>query len=134
MPQIRWGTARSPHGAMATRLSSVWLAALLRFAASSTTCNAEQECASGGCGDSQAAVRQSGLSGAGLGAFAMQSFARGETVGHYACTIVPSSESNGLYSWTINSTHMCDGEAHRLANPMRYVNSVAGSSSCAMLN
>ena len=92
------------------------------------------ECPSGDCGDEHAAVRESKIAGAGLGAFALRQFAIGETVGYYWCTVVPARASNGLYAWTLNSTHVCDGEQHHLQNPMRYVNSVAHFSSCEKQN
>ena len=86
-------------------------------------------------GDDLVVVHSSNIAGAGLGAFAVQSFATGELVGRYRCTVVDdATKSTGVYSWFLNSTHSCDGEAHRLRNPMRYVNSVASHASCGMQN
>ena len=40
-------------------------------------------------GSARAAVRPSGLAGAGLGAFARRSYTRGQLVGEYLCEITP---------------------------------------------
>ena len=37
-------------------------------------------------------------------------------------------------TWTLNSTHVCDGFPVALRNPIRYVNSVAAAETCALQN
>jgi len=87
-------------------------------------------------GDDAAAVRPSMIANGGLGAFALQGFSKGKVVGHYHCALTTRERGldSSLYSWVINSTHKCDAEAVRLRNSMRYVNSVASSSSSPALN
>ena len=89
-------------------------------------------------GDQSLAVQPSSIEGAGLGAFARRPFARGDALGAYRCVIgeasVESEDSNAPYGWTLNATHICDGEPIRLHNPLRYVNSVAAEETCGRQN
>ena len=87
-------------------------------------------------GDDAVAVKASKIVGAGLGAFALRSFSEGDRVGQYRCTVIDDdpSKTTGVFSWFLNSTHACDGEAHRLGNPMRYVNSIASLRTCSAQN
>lgn len=65
-------------------------------------------------GDGAIAVRASGLPhpGAGLGAFALRSFERGEAVGVYRCDVLRQNDKQGYsggqslsYQWMLNATH-----------------------------
>ena len=86
-------------------------------------------------GDESVDVKASKIVGAGLGAFALKAFTEGERVGQYRCTVLDgASTTSGVFSWFLNSTHSCDGEAHRFSNPMRYVNSIASLSTCSAQN
>ena len=109
-------------------------------------------------GNEHVAVRPSLIPGAGLGAFALRTFNRGERVSRYmqrvpraeACTVkllvrtntrryickVAGMDRENLNgnAWKLNATHSCDGENIRLHNPMRYVNSIAAMDSCARQN
>ena len=73
-------------------------------------------------GDAAMAVRESAMSGAGLGAFALRRFAEGEVVGTYRCSIVAYSAGHvdPTYTWHMNATHGCTALHHRLGNPIRY--------------
>ena len=86
-------------------------------------------------GDASVEVRKSGVAGAGLGAFALRAFKKDEEVGRCFCTF-GSTESQGRpdYNWKYNSSHSCDAWPVRLRNPMRYVNSIASSSTCDSQN
>jgi len=86
-------------------------------------------------GDETASVRTSLVAGAGLGAFALQGWTKGERVGWYKCALVPKSEMERDVSWSVNDTHACDAsKAPTTSNPMRYVNSVAAESTCGTQN
>ena len=39
-----------------------------------------------------------------------------------------------MYSWVVNSTHVCDAMMHLLHNPLRYVNSISKAESCGAQN
>jgi len=93
-------------------------------------CNASNE-----FGNSDVAVQESTLEQAGLGAFALRPFKRGEAVGLYHCIVWAQPDHlDNTYSWQLNSTHSCDGESIPLRNPMRYVNSVARLDTCDRQN
>ena len=89
-------------------------------------------------GNARVAVRQSGVQGAGLGAFARRTFEAGAMVGPYRCKIFPTIKNSlapgSGYDWRFNATHNCDGEQVRRRNPLRYVNSVAALESCSQQN
>ena len=87
-------------------------------------------------GHDGASVRPSGIVNAGLGAFARHAFRRGDAVGSYKCIARPklTAEAYDPYSWEINASHVCDANAVRRQNPMRYVNSVAALRTCELQN
>ena len=85
-------------------------------------------------GNDHVAVRPSGISGAGLGAFALRSFKRGARVGWYHCTVGLLDSLGHIYKWKLNATHECDGEPIPLRNPMRYINSIANLDTCGRHN
>ena len=79
-------------------------------------------------GDESAAVRESSIANAGLGAFSLRLVKQGATVGRYHCTIHRSgtaATADRPYSRGVNSTHAYDGEGITQRNPMRHVNSIA---------
>ena len=86
-------------------------------------------------GDDDVTVKQSEMEGAGMGAFALRDFAKGERVGWYLCEI-QFMEQNALsaYSWSLNATHVCDAAPIEFQNPMRYVNSIAALDTCGRQN
>ena len=81
-------------------------------------------------GNDDVAVRPSGIPGAGLGAFTSRPFKEGDRLGWYHCAIGVGNTQGAVYTWTLNATHTCDGEAIPLRNPFRYVNSIAGIDTC----
>ena len=62
-------------------------------------------------GDKRATVRESGVPGAGLGAFARRAFRKGATVGPYRCKMVATAAldenvtRSREYTWVFNATH-----------------------------
>jgi len=82
-----------------------------------------------------AAVRPSGIKGAGRGAFALRDFEPGAVVGRYKCSVLPREKiGDGTRAWAFNDTHGCDGSLFPLNNPLRYVNSIISGDNCAMQN
>lgn len=86
-------------------------------------------------GDSNAAVRLSGIQGGGKGAFALRNFEAGQQVGFYRCNIIAKQpNASASLVWVVNSTHGCDAGPFPHRNPMRYVNSVSTLWSCGRQN
>eukprot|EP00947_MAST-08B_sp_MAST-8B-sp1_P000570 g570.t1 len=87
-------------------------------------------------GDENLAVRPSQIPGAGLGAFALRHFKKGEKVAVYKCDVKPNADDGEFVgeSWGINDTHVCDGAPYPRANPALYVNSIAAKHTCKMQN
>ena len=76
-------------------------------------------------GSPRMAVKQSRLTGAGLGSFALRTFVTAEIVGVYKCVLRlrerERPSSTGAHGWDMNATHHCDGKPIPYGNPMRAI-------------
>lgn len=125
---------RSVGGVLAVGVA-IMLAMLMPGPSGLPNDNPEEAKAYDDLGNANTVVRSSRMQNAGLGAFAIREFQKGDLLGIFRCEVYEKDGTPlGPYSFAISATHACGAENITSRNPMRYVNSVAELPSCGRQN